>query len=425
LTCAGAVMIVVAVLTGVAPGQEVVDQPGFESGYILPEPPTPAARWAGWEYLDLALLAAALVIASYLALKRRSRRGLVLLTIACVAYFGFYRRGCVCPIGAIQNVALALFDGGYAVPLVILGFFLLPLVFTLLYGRVFCAAVCPLGGLQDLFVWRPVKVPAWVQHALGLLAWVHLGAAVLLVATGSGFLICRYDPFVALFRLSGDVNMLIFGGCFLVVGLFVARPYCRFFCPLGAIMRPLSCVSKYRVTITPDECIKCRLCEDACPFGAIRKPIDPPGRSRPRGVWTLAAMLVLVRPKESSPAAALENVHVLLRLDPGDGRQVWAGRFPLIADESKAFRESEDFRTANRPEAALYDELYTRAGGVHERFRWGGMAFGAFVALVVGLKLIQLAVRRRREDYTADRATCLACGRCYKYCPIERGGAGL
>ena len=168
---AGAVMIVVAVLTGVAPGQEVVDQPGFESGYILPEPPTPAARWAGWEYLDLALLGAALVIASYLALKRRSRRGLVLLTIACVAYFGF---------------ALALFDSGYAIPLVVLGFFLLPLVFTLLYGRVFCAAVCPLGGLQDLFVWRPVKVPAWVQHALGLLAWVYLGAAVLLVATGSG-----------------------------------------------------------------------------------------------------------------------------------------------------------------------------------------------------------------------------------------------
>ena len=37
---------------------------------------------------------------------------LLALTVACVAYFGFYREGCVCPIGATQNVTLALFDTG-------------------------------------------------------------------------------------------------------------------------------------------------------------------------------------------------------------------------------------------------------------------------------------------------------------------------
>ena len=226
-------------LGGTAFGQGLIDQPGFESGYQVPEPPAPAARWAGWEYVDLGVLAAALALASYLALKRRSRPALVLLMIFCLAYFGFYRGGCVCPIGAIQNVTLALFDGGYTLPLVVLGFFLLPLVFTLLFGRVFCAAVCPLGGIQDLVAWRPVKVPAWAQHALGLLAWVYLAVAVLMAATGSAFAICRYDPFVGLFRLSGDVNMLILGACFLVVGVFVARPYCRVLCALGAINPPL------------------------------------------------------------------------------------------------------------------------------------------------------------------------------------------
>ena len=106
-------------------------------------------------------------------------------------------------------------------------FFALPLVFTLLFGRTFCAAVCPLGAVQELVAVRPLKVPLWLDHALGLLAYVYLGAAVLFAATDTAFVICRYDPFVAMFRLSGDVNMLVLGGCFLAVGMLVGRPYCR------------------------------------------------------------------------------------------------------------------------------------------------------------------------------------------------------
>ncbi|MCL5098356.1 MAG: molybdopterin-dependent oxidoreductase, partial [Candidatus Omnitrophica bacterium] len=37
------------------------------------------------------------------------------------------------------------------------------------------------------------------------------GAAVLFAATGSGFIICQYDPFVSFFRRSGSVNMLAIG----------------------------------------------------------------------------------------------------------------------------------------------------------------------------------------------------------------------
>ncbi len=73
-------------------------------------------------------------------------------------------------------------------------------------GRSFCASVCPLGAVQELVAVRPVQVPTWIDHALGLLAYVYLGAAVLFAATGTAWIICRYDPFVGLFRLSSSAS---------------------------------------------------------------------------------------------------------------------------------------------------------------------------------------------------------------------------
>jgi len=56
---------------------------------------------------------------------------------------------------------------------------------------------------------------------------------------------------------------------------------------------------------------------------------------------------------------------------------------------------------------------------LRDRFALGGALLGGFLGFVVGGKLIALSVRRRRTDYEADPAGCLACGRCYRYCPKE------
>jgi NosR/NirI family nitrous oxide reductase transcriptional regulator len=246
--------------------------PEFESGHQLPEMTQPPGR-AGWlAALDLAALVVALSLASYLLLKRRSRRAMFVLAAASLAYFGFYRQGCICPIGAIQNVSLALANVGYVLPLTVLAFFILPLVFALLFGRVFCGGVCPLGAIQDVVLLRPVKVPNWINHALRPLPFVYLGLAVFLAATDSMFVICAYDPFVSFFRLSGPAAMLIAGGAVLILAMFVARPYCRFLCPYGVLLGLISRFSWKGVRITPDQCVVCRLCEDACPFGAINGP---------------------------------------------------------------------------------------------------------------------------------------------------------
>jgi NAD-dependent dihydropyrimidine dehydrogenase PreA subunit len=42
---------------------------------------------------------------------------------------------------------------------------------------------------------------------------------------------------------------------------------------------------------------------------------------------------------------------------------------------------------------------------------------GALIGLVVGITLIRLSVKRNRKQYEIDSAGCVACGRCFGYCP--------
>jgi ferredoxin len=413
------VLIAAVLLTtgGLAWSVERFPPPQFEKPYVMPSPSTPNPSQGFWQYVDVAVLAAALSVSSYLVLKVRSRRAIFGLMVFSLLYFGFWRKGCVCPIGAIQNVVLSFFDGSYAVPLAVITFFLLPMIFTLFFGRSFCAAVCPLGAMQDLVLWRCVSVPAWAESGLRLFAYIYLGAVVLFAATGSAFVVCRYDPFVSFFRTSGNLHILVLGGCFLIAGMFIARPYCRFFCPYGVILRQLSRLSRWRVTITPDQCVRCRLCEDSCPFNVIQKPTTawPAGEyagARKRLVLLLVLVPVLMVIGGWICArlhTVTSRMHATVRL----AERVWleeAGKVQGTTDASLAFRAT------GKTIEALYDE----ASGIRERFRFGGWLLGGFIGLVVGAKLISLSVWRRRSDYEPDPAGCLACGRCFEYCPRER-----
>ncbi|HRU05291.1 MAG TPA: 4Fe-4S binding protein [Candidatus Brocadiia bacterium] len=243
--------------------------PDFQSGHVQPamSQPSPSAGWL--ETLDMAALAAALAAAVWISLRLRSRPAMLALSVVSLAYFGFWRRGCVCPIGSIQNFSLAIADPSFALPAVVVFYFAAPLVFALFFGRVFCAGVCPLGAIQEVVLLRPVKVPRWIAGALEMVPFFHLGLAVAVSAASGVFLTCRFDPFVGFFRLSGPAHMLIAGGLLLVISTFVARPYCRFLCPYGALLNLCSRAAWRRVTITPDKCVVCALCRDACPSDAI------------------------------------------------------------------------------------------------------------------------------------------------------------
>jgi NosR/NirI family transcriptional regulator, nitrous oxide reductase regulator len=243
-------------------------------GYKTPDVQKPLPR--GWwlEVLDVVLLAAAMGAAVWIAIKRRNRRWMVFLSLACLTYFGFYREGCICPIGSIQNVVVALADPAYSIPIVAIAVFFLPLVVALFFGRAFCGGVCPLGAMQELVVLKPLRVPRRLDQALGLLKYVYLALAIVFAlkpALTRDFLICRFDPFVGFFRLTGEPFMLAIGGAFLIGGMFLGRPYCRYLCPYGGLLAWCSRLARKGVTITPDKELDCGLCTNACPYGAIER----------------------------------------------------------------------------------------------------------------------------------------------------------
>ena len=412
------VLLLILIAPAVCVGQTVerFPKPDFQTDYTRPDLTTPAPRAETREIIDIVVLIVALSLASYFALRLRSRKAMFVLMIFSMVYFGFYREGCVCSVGSIQNISYALFHPGYAIPVSVILFFTIPLLFTLFFGRTFCAAVCPLGVIQDVVVLKPARIPAWLSHSLSLLPHIYLALAVLFAATGAGYIICQYDPFVGFYRFSAPFHMVLLGLSLLVLGTVVARPYCRFLCPYGVLLDWMSRLSRTHATITPDECSECRLCEASCPFDAIHLPDEAQTTThRTREVKRLATFLVLL------PLLIVGNGWIGSRLGgPLAGQHASVALAREIRAENAGLRvetteNTRTFRAAGKPDSALFQE----AEAIQEQFVTGGWILGAFLGLILGLKLIQLTLRRKQTGYEIDRGLCLSCARCFAYCPYE------
>jgi len=396
--------------------QDRFPRPEFESGYVYATNQMPHQRALIWEYVDVAVLIGALIMTTWLALKKRSRQGLIWMSVFSLAYFGFYREGCICAVGSVQNVSLALFNPGYTIPLTALLFFIIPLLFALAYGRVFCAGVCPLGAIQELTGIRPLKLPKPVEIILASVPFVYLALAVLFASTNSQFIICRYDPFVGIFRLNAPYTMIVFGVLLLLSGIFVNRPYCRFLCPYGVLLNVFSRFAGKHLTITPAECTNCRLCEECCPYDAImpsnlEQDIEPVEKSRKRfvlyflfiPVFTAFGAFLLYN---AAPALAGVNTTVQLAKE--------------IRNEKKSGIESLSkaviaFKESGKTETQLFDEEEKIIGRFRKASPWAGM----FLGLSLGIAMVSLTIRTRRSEYKPDQGKCYSCGRCFKFCPIK------
>jgi NosR/NirI family transcriptional regulator, nitrous oxide reductase regulator len=392
-------------------------KPQFETDYVPPATSMPAPEFVAAPLLDLLILFGALCVAVLLVRRIRSRRWILLFGLICLLWFGFVRKGCFCPVGAIQNVAVAAFHGG-GVPYAIALFFALPLIFALFYGRVFCSVVCPLGALQEFFIVKPLRVPGAIDAVLRIVPLLVLCLGVVCAVNGAGFMICRTDPFVGIFRQTGALPMLLTGMGVLLMGTVVARPYCRYFCPYGVLLEFCSIVAWKPVQIAEGECVNCRLCVGMCPVDAIESPRPEPsdriwGRQFQRFINLLIMLPLLII---TGAAAGYFSGGAVAHLHP-------------------VVKMVEDWRSVPEKDHDLYPEIEVfkrrghtlvvaekQAAVVIKNFRKGCMLSGIFIATVLGFRMLMLSRLARLKVHQAGRTRCVACGRCFGVCPSKAKG---
>jgi ferredoxin len=397
-----------------ANAQNRFPKPDFESGYQYPDLQYQIPNEQLWIIIDIAALIILMSIVAWAVIRKHTRKPVIWVSIISVVYFGFFRSGCVCSIGSIQNVSLALVDDTYMLPVSVFLFFILPVLFAFLFGRVFCAGVCPFGALQELVNIKNYRLSKSVTAVLKMIPWIYLIFAVLYAVTRSSFILCRFDPFIGIFRLGGDIGLIAFGVLLLITAVFVGKPFCRFICPYGALLSLFSRVSIWNIELTKSPCINCDLCHNACPVDAIKPPYDNKVKeNRVQGVKRLV------------------NYFVILPL------MIAAGAFIMRAasgELSKANKEVSLYymvmQHETNPQEVLSPELeafYGQGGSieiltqrynaVQADFKIYSTFAGALIGLVIGFTLISLSVKRTRKQYEINHADCVNCGKCFSYCP--------
>lgn len=189
-----------------------------------------------------------------------------------------------CPIGSLQAV---IGSAKYQISFYVLG--TIAFIGTLL-GRFVCGWLCPFGLIQELLHKIPSKKvrissknPAKYSKYLILLVFVIILPMFVVNVLGMGDpFFCKYIcpagtleagiPLVIMnpslrqaigFIFSWKVFLLILT---IIASVFIARPFCRFICPLGAIYGLFNPISLYKLEVSSEKCIKCNKCTKTCPI---------------------------------------------------------------------------------------------------------------------------------------------------------------
>lgn len=145
---------------------------------------------------------------------------------------------------------LRLFAGGVSLSAIgTLAAPLLMLIVALLYplaGRSghYCAHVCPFGSAQELagkLSRRKLRITPRVLRMLTALRNLLWGVLMALLLTGTCTAWIDYELFTAFIYSSASVWVIVLAVLFLVLSVWVPRPYCRFVCPTGALMKSVEC----------------------------------------------------------------------------------------------------------------------------------------------------------------------------------------
>jgi NosR/NirI family nitrous oxide reductase transcriptional regulator len=223
--------------------------------------------------LDLALFTGffALALVSFF---RKSVTLKYVTFVAAIGYLGFVKSTLlsVTDIFRVADLSLPIFKYNLAWYL----FAVFTMASTVLWGRLYCGRICAFGALTQLMdpiVPRKMRleVPVRIEKHANLIKYGLLaGVLVYFFATKDVGVYRFVEPFW-MFGLFGTTGMWVGLGVLLVATVFVRNLYCRFLCPVGAMLGILSNLTVFRIKRWA-ECNTCKICEKTCEWGAIRGP---------------------------------------------------------------------------------------------------------------------------------------------------------
>lgn len=184
---------------------------------------------------------------------------------------------------------------------------------TLLFGRVYCSVICPLGVMQDMISWvngklaRKRRFRFSYSPAKNWLRYIVLGLFIIGMVLGAHSLAILIAPYSAygriaanllapLYRLGNNlmayiaeradsyafysvevwvksVSTLVISAVTLLVVGFLAwkhgRTWCNTICPVGTVLGFISRFSIFAPVIDTEKCRNCGLCGKACKASCI------------------------------------------------------------------------------------------------------------------------------------------------------------
>jgi ferredoxin len=189
--------------------------------------------------------------------------------------------------------------------------FIFIIILTLIFGRVYCSTICPLGTLQDIFsnlyrrykkkkYYRQLKPYNWIKYSFlvlviliffsGSLIGIYLldpfsnfgriisafvKPLIITINNTAAFTLENFDIyFLYPLEIKGFTLLKIIFPLFILLLILImsirsGRLFCNTVCPVGTLLGLMSKVSFFRIKIAEDKCKGCQLCERVCKAGCI------------------------------------------------------------------------------------------------------------------------------------------------------------
>lgn len=191
-----------------------------------------------------------------------------------------------------------------------LGVVVFLILLTLLFGRVYCSVICPLGVMQDIFAWfgrKSKKNRYTYSPAKSVLRYTVLGIFVVALIAGAGSVVALLAPYSSYGRIAQNllapfwawgnnlfayiaeradsyafyekevwlkslptfIIALVTVVCLAILAWRNGRTYCNAICPVGTVLGFFSRFSWMKPVIDTDKCVNCGLCGRNCKAACI------------------------------------------------------------------------------------------------------------------------------------------------------------